>query len=262
MVIRFRADTSNASNPTSINDSGCANVAYPNGGTPEADVGNLLRVIQGASRGQPPVKITASTATGFSWDVPLVINPGDVWIIEEPTWSYSCDTTAIDNANPLAPCTINMPTGNFVDETLVISAFTVDQNGNESPDGDQPIREDWVFGSEGLKRVAGLVFQMQGTLGIEANAAQPLYLNQPLAAGDVKAYLQTAPTGSGLTFTIYVGGTAWLTLTIPAGQTVVVATTTQISALAQIPANTAVSIGITAVGSTFPGAGLSVCVYS
>jgi hypothetical protein len=45
-------------------------------------------------------------------------------------------------------------------------------NGNESPDGDAPIREDWVFGAEGLSKVAGLVFQMQGTLGIESNAAQ------------------------------------------------------------------------------------------
>ncbi|HWB97841.1 MAG TPA: hypothetical protein VG672_14100, partial [Bryobacteraceae bacterium] len=61
---------------------------------------------------------------------------------------------------------------------------------------------------------------------------------------------------------IYVGGTAWLTLTIPAGQTAVVATPSQISALTQIPANTAVSIGITAVGTTFPGASLSVFIYS
>ncbi len=109
----------------------------------------------------------------------MVINPGDVWIIEEPTWPYSCDTTSFDNADPLATTTLNMPTGNFVDETLVIAGFTVDVNGNESPDGDAPIREDWVFGAEGLSKVAGLVFQMQGTLGIESNAAQPLYLNRP-----------------------------------------------------------------------------------
>lgn len=73
-----------------------------------------------------------------------------------------------------------MPTGNFVDEALVIAGFTVDVNGNESPDGDAPIREDWVFGAEGLSKVAGLVFQMQGTLGVESNAAQPLYLNRPV----------------------------------------------------------------------------------
>lgn len=146
--------------------------------------------------------------------------------------------------------------GNFVDETLVIAGFTIDVNGNESPDGDAPIRDDWVFGADGLSKVAGLVFQMQGTLGIESNAAQPLYLNRPVSVGDVKACVEAAPTGSGITFTIYAGTTAWLTLTIPAGQTAVVA------APSQIPANTPVSIGITAVGTTFPGANLSVFIYS
>ena len=94
--------------------------------TPGAEVGNLVRVIQGVSRGLPPRKITANTATSITWDLPMVINPGDVWIIEEPTWPYSCDTTSLDNGNPLAATTINMPTGNFVDEALVIAGFTVD----------------------------------------------------------------------------------------------------------------------------------------
>jgi len=262
IALRFTADASNASNPTSITDSGWQSTVYPNGMTSGAEVGNLVRVIQGASRGTPPRKIVANTATSITWDLPMVINPGDVWIIEEPTWPYSCDTTSFDNGNPLAVTTINMPTGNFVDETLLIAGFTVDVNGNESPDGDQPMREDWIFGAEGLSKVAGLVFQMQGTLGIESNAAQPLYLNGPVTVGDVKAYVQAAPTGSGITFTIYVGGAAWLSLTISAGQTTVIATTSQIKALTQIPANTAVSIGITAVGTTFPGSDLSVFIYS
>jgi hypothetical protein len=262
IALRFTADASNASNPTSITDSGWQSPVYPNGMTPGAEVGSLVRVIQGASRGTPPRKITANTATSITWDLPMVINPGDVWIIEEPTWPYSCDTTSFDNGNPLAVTTLNMPTNNFVDETLLIAGFTVDVNGNESPDGDGPIREDWIFGAEGLSKVAGLVFQMQGTLGIESNAAQPLYLNGPVTVGDVKAYVQAAPTGSGITFTIYVGGAAWLSLTISAGQTTVIATTSQIKALTQIPANTAVSIGITAVGNTFPGSDLSVFIYS
>jgi len=262
LIVRFKADASNASTPTSIADSGVQNNGNPNGMTPGAEIGNLIRVIQGVSRGTPPRKIVANTATSITWDLPMVVNPGDVWIIEEPTWPYSCDTTSIDNGDPLAATMINMPTSNFVDTALVIAGFTVDVNGNESPDGDAPIREDWVFGAEGLSKVAGLVFQMQGTLGIESNAAQPLYLNRPVTAGDVKAYVQAAPTGSGITFTIYVGGTAWLTLTIAAGQTVVVATPSQISALSQIPANTPVSIGITAVGTAFPGANLSVFIYS
>jgi len=41
-----------------------------------------------------------------------------------------------------------------------------------------------------------------------------------------------------------------------------VATPSQISALTEVPANTAVSIGITTVGTTFPGADLSVFIYS
>ena len=175
LIVRFKADASNASTPTSIADSGVQNNGNPNGMTPGAEIGNLIRVIQGVSRGTPPRKIVANTATAITWDLPMVINPGDVWIIEEPTWPYSCDTTSLDNGNPLAVTTINMPTSNFVDETLVIAGFTVDVNGNESPDGDAPIREDWVFGADGLSKVAGLVFQMQGTLGIESNAAQPLY---------------------------------------------------------------------------------------
>ena len=64
------------------------------------------------------------------------------------------------------------------------------------------------FGAEGLSKVACLVFQMQSTVGIESNAAQPLYLNRPVTVGDVKGYVQAAPNGSGVTFTIYVGTTA------------------------------------------------------
>jgi hypothetical protein len=68
--------------------------------------------------------------------------------------------------------------------------------------------------------------------------------------------------GADLVFTIYVGATAWLSLTIPAGSTSVAATQMQMDAAATIPANTNVRLAITAVGTTFPGADLSVFVYS
>ena len=63
LVVRYNADASNSANPTSITDSGCQNIAYPAGMTPGAEVGNLVRVIRGVSRGTPPRKITANTAT-------------------------------------------------------------------------------------------------------------------------------------------------------------------------------------------------------
>ena len=262
ICVRFLADASNSADLTTITDSGCHNTGYPAGMTPGAEVGNLIRVIKGASRGLPPRKIISNTATSVTWDLPMLINPGDVWIIEEPGWPYSCDVTALDNGSPLTEATISVPTANFLDVALLIAGFTVDVNGNESPDGDQPIREDWIFGADGLSAMAGLTFQMSGVLGIEADAAQPLYVNGGVTAGDVKAYVGTAPTGAGITFTIYVGGTAWLSLTIAAGTTSVAATPTQIAALTEIPADTAVSIGITGVGSTFPGSDLSVFIYT
>jgi len=131
-----------------------------------------------------------------------------VWIVEGPTWAFQTRSTNTDNANPLTPVSLSVPTANFIKQPMLIAGFTVDVKGNESPDGDAPIREDWVFGAEGLSKVASLVFQMQGTLGVESNAAQPLYMNRPVTVGDVKVYVQARPTGSGITFTIHIGTTA------------------------------------------------------
>ena len=124
-----------------------------------------------------------------------------------------------------------------------------------------PIREDWIYGAEG-QRSAGFTLPVNGTLGIQADAAPAFYLNADFVAGSVKAYVKSAPVGADLSFTIYAGSTAWLSLTIAAGSTSVVATQAQIAALAAIPANVNVRLAITAVGTTFPGSDLSVFVYS
>jgi hypothetical protein len=157
---------------------------------------------------------------------------------------------------------LNIPTDNFIDQALVIAGFTVDVNGNESPDGDVAIREDWIYGAEGLAKVAGFTLPVSGTLGIQADAAPAFYLDSDFTAGSVKAYVKSAPVGADLVFTIYAGATAWLSLTIPAGSTSVAATQAQIDGAATIPANANVRLAITAVGTTFPGADLSVFVYS
>jgi hypothetical protein len=257
-------DTDNSAHLTSVSDAQMQNPERPGGMAPGQDVGKLLRVIAGTSRGQIR-KITGNTVTSWSWDLPLLLDQSSIWIVEEPLWQWQGDSAAFQNADPNATTSLMMPIPNLGYQFLLVAGLTVDQKGNESADdGNGPLREEFIFGSGGLgySSVAGLAFQMQGTLGIEANAAQPLYLNHSVTAGDVKAYLQDAPTGSGLTFVIYVGGTAWLTLTIPAGQTSIEATPAQIAALTAVPANTAITVGITAVGTTFPGADLSVFIYS
>jgi hypothetical protein len=262
IVIRFKADAANTGNQTQITDSGCQNMIYANGMTPSAEVGNILRVIQGTGRGQLR-KITGNTQTQLSWDLPLLLDTTSVWIVEAPAWDYIADSTAIDNADPTHAVVLNVPTDNLINQPLVIAGFTVDSNGNECADGDVPIREDWIYGAEGEAQ-AGFILPVAGVLGIQSDAAPAFYLNNDFTAGAIKAYVKSAPVGADLTFSLYVGTASnpWVTLTIPAGQKSVVATSDIIDALAPIPANTNVRLAITSVGTTYPGTDLTVFVYA
>jgi hypothetical protein len=262
-VIRYKADSENSANPTQIADSGCQNVEYPDGMAPGAEVGNVLRVIAGKGRGQLR-KITGNTATQLSWDLPLVLDETSVWIVEAPAWDYAGDSTAISNADSLRAVTMNIPTDNYVDQPLLVAGFTIDTNGNESADGDVPLREDWVFGAEGAGKVAGFTLPANGVLGIQADAAPAFYLSKDFTASVVKAYLKSAPLGAALVLSIYIGAEVdpWMTLTIPAGSKSATATAEQIDGAETIPANTNIRLSITAVGTVYPGADLSVFVYS
>jgi hypothetical protein len=161
VVIRNQADTPNSATPTVISDAGYKNVTNGYGGlTPGAEVGNLIRVIAGTGRGQPPSQITANTATQLTFQPPLVMDETSVWIIEAPTWAFQADSTSIDNADPLTPVTLTLPAANFLDQSMLIGGFTVDVNGNESPDGDGPIREDWIYGAAGEAFVQNSTIQV------------------------------------------------------------------------------------------------------
>jgi hypothetical protein len=77
----------------------------------------------------------------------------------------------------------------------------------------------------------------------------------------VVALVGTAPTGAGLTLHINVGGVLWMSLTIPAGELSVQATTAQLTAAGSIAGSASITMDITAVGTTVPGADLSVFIY-
>jgi hypothetical protein len=260
IVIRNQADAANTSNQTQITDSGYQNSTNAYGGlTAGVEVGNLLRVISGTGRGNIR-KITGNTATTLTWDLPLLLDTTSVWIVEAPTWDYAADASAIDNADPTKAVTLTVPASNFVNESILIAGFTVDINGNESPDGDNPIREDWIYGAVG--QVKSLVIPAAGTLGIQSDAAGSLQLNSPFTAASVKAVVKQAPTGAALVLSLYAGSTLWMTLTIADGAYSVTATDAQIQAATPLPANTNIRLSITAVGTTFPGADLTVFVYA
>ncbi len=149
VVLRMRADAANTSTPTQISDAGLINSQNNwQGLTPGVEVGQVLRVIQGTSRGQLR-KLTGNTATGFSWDLPLLLDETSIWIIEAPNWQFQGDSVAMGNADYEHQVTISIPAANFANKPVLIAGFTVDTYGNESPDGDNPIREDWIFGNPG-----------------------------------------------------------------------------------------------------------------
>jgi hypothetical protein len=139
--------------------------------------------------------------------------------------------------------------------------YWLDVNGNESPDGDGPIREDWIYGAPTTNAWPGATLQVAGTLAIGSNQAPPLQLATAQTASAVIVLVGTAPTGAGLTININVGGVLSMTLTIPAGDLSVQATSAQLSAAAQIAGASRITLDITAVGTTVPGADLSVFIY-
>jgi hypothetical protein len=267
-AIRFKADSLNAqpAEVTSVNDNGCKNSLNAYGGMGVVagvgvEVGNLIRVIGNTGRGQPPSTITANTATGLTFQPALLMDETSVWIVEGPTWAFQADSTSIDNASPLTPVTLSVPTANFIKQPMLIGGFTVDVNGNESPDGDAPIREDWIYGAAGNNASPGATLQVDGTLAIGSNQAPPLQLNANRTPSAVLALVRTAPTGAGLTVNINVGGVLWMALTIAAGNVSAQATSTQLMASGAIAGSASVTLDITAVGTTVPGSDLSVFIY-
>jgi hypothetical protein len=156
---------------------------------------------------------------------------------------------------------LSVPAANFIKQPVLIAGFTVDVNGLESPDGDGPIREDWIYGAAGSNATPGVTLQVDGTLAIGSNQAPIVALSASRAAQSVAVYLKTGPTGAGAIFNINLGGALWMTLTVAAGNTTVQATAAQLAAAGPLTASANITLDITAVGTTVPGSDLSIFIY-
>ena len=152
-VVRNKAAAANPSPFTSITDTGYRNSLNAYGGlATNFEVGSILRVIAGKGRGQLR-KITANTDVDLSWDVPLELDSTSVWILEENAYIWQADTTDAGNADHLKATIVSVPAENMLEQPALICGFTVDINGVESPDGNNPCREDWVFGAQSTRIV-------------------------------------------------------------------------------------------------------------
>lgn len=204
------------------------NAAYTSGGTVG---GAVLYPVQVATQVFPlsPQFFTSVAAANFTWPVALP----NANIIATASWATNAFGQSPVFTAPLGeaiaaggyPATLTTPYGGF--RTLTAGAVT---------------------------------FQVNGTLGIASNAAPPVYSGGAsggaFAFGSVSAYVLTAPSGAAITLQLTLNGANWCTLTIANGATVALPQSGL--ALGAVPAGALVALNVIGVGTTFPGAGLTV----
>jgi hypothetical protein len=101
-----------------------------------------------------------------------------------------------------------------------------------------------------------LFLSRQGTLAVESSVFPLFRLAAARTPTEVVAMVKDAPTGADLVIEIQVDGVTWQTVTIVAGAT----SKTVNTGLGQIAANKDVVVNLTRVGTTFPGADLTLLV--
>ena len=112
----------------------------------------------------------------------------------------------------------------------------------------------WLYSTTAaLALTSRLTVSIPGTLAIGSDLGPSAFYTTSTTVKSVTAIVKTAPTGASLVMTIQQGATVLFTCTIPAAST----SCTASSGAQTVPANTRVVVNITAVGTTFPGADLT-----
>lgn len=194
---------SNSSTPYVLTDSGLSNAqnGTPTGSSPHTGLvahdttllGKIVRVIAGTGRGLT-ANITDNTSTTVTVDAPVVIDTTSIWIIEDSAWSFSSDSTDIGTYSYNLATTLALPATNFLKGSMLIGGFTVDINGNESPDASAPVRMLYVFGFGLVQRTVTANDTLQAT---------DQYLNVDTSAGNVT--IQLLPLATYTTYSRFIG---------------------------------------------------------
>jgi hypothetical protein len=111
----------------------------------DAEIGNLLRFIGGAGRGQV-VRIKSNTDTKIYADFEVTPDATSRFIVEEPGWPVIVDTEPVNNDDQTAEFVTEIDTNNYRGQVLLVQALTLDGGDTESSDVTAPIREIYLFG--------------------------------------------------------------------------------------------------------------------
>jgi hypothetical protein len=137
--------------------------------------------------------------------------------------------------------------------------------------GDSPVTQNNYssgFAGGRLRALSGWTFQLSvsGQLAIGSNQCPPLTLSQTASVNQMWATVSQVPVGAPIIVVLRVGGNVWATITIPTTASpntpagiITINTTPSVDGLI-IPASVPVTLDITGVGTTTPGANLVVTV--
>jgi hypothetical protein len=101
---------------------------------------------------------------------------------------------------------------------------------------------------------------LNGTIGIASDVCPREFILLTATPTVARVDLKNAPTGASAVFKIYQNSTLWLTLTMTATNTSIVATVAQLTAAGAITLGNYWRVDVTAVGTTFPGSFLTVTI--
>lgn len=122
-----------------------------------------------------------------------------------------------------------------------------------------------IGGEVGAGSSGTITMSVEGTLAIGSDLAPRIAPLNAVTPKGVTALVKAAPTGADLTFNAsYLKNgswTVWMTLTVTAGSLSATANAAMLTAAGVLPAALPVSLNITACGTIFPGADLTLLVY-
>lgn len=140
----------------SITDPLWQNDIYPTGMVPDAEIGNLLRVIAGHGRGTVRRIIDNDATTIWvdtPWDKDDPPDTDSVFIVESPSWAFVSEADICPTSVYGVTGAFRIPVDNLLGGVVLIQGTLVDDYGYESPDSLSPVREIYLFGSQIIKTI-------------------------------------------------------------------------------------------------------------
>ena len=125
------------------------------GMVPDAEIGMIIRIIQGTGKGQRRI-VVGNTQTEHTidrkWDV--MPDADSIYIVEAPDWIYTAESASPEVGQQNQDVEIRMRVSNLANTTVLVGGFQVDERGTETPEEIAVFREIFVWGQpQGVREI-------------------------------------------------------------------------------------------------------------